>query len=167
MRSDRLVSLVLLPHLPSRVASTLLLWLRAQLIQMTAMGTMVGIGLWIVGVPLAFPLAVLTFLLAFIPFVGATLAGTLAALGADAAVFSAHKMLGPYGLGVLAARPGLLAALGAMTFGSLLAAIVFQWLPLRCRVNPGLKFAHLIELSGGGTHLSLGSLLLWAAAQRH
>lgn len=38
------------------------------------------IGLLILQVPLAFPLAVLTFLLAFIPFVGATLAGTLAAL---------------------------------------------------------------------------------------
>jgi len=38
------------------------------------------IGLLILQVPLAFPLAVLTFLLAFIPFVGATLAGILAAL---------------------------------------------------------------------------------------
>ncbi|WP_235866338.1 AI-2E family transporter [Serinibacter arcticus] len=40
----------------------------------------IGIGLAILGVPLALPLAVLTFLLAFIPLVGATLAGTLAAL---------------------------------------------------------------------------------------
>lgn len=38
------------------------------------------IGLLILGVPLAVPLAVLVFLLAFIPIVGATLAGTLAAL---------------------------------------------------------------------------------------
>ncbi|WP_431802024.1 AI-2E family transporter [Microbacterium sp. bgisy203] len=38
------------------------------------------IGLLILQVPLAIPLAVLTFLLAFIPFVGATLAGILAAL---------------------------------------------------------------------------------------
>lgn len=40
----------------------------------------IGIGLLILGVPLAVPLAVLVFLLAFIPLVGATLAGTLAAL---------------------------------------------------------------------------------------
>ncbi len=40
----------------------------------------IGIGLAIVGVPLAFPLAVLVFILAFIPIVGATLAGILAAL---------------------------------------------------------------------------------------
>ncbi len=40
----------------------------------------IGIGLAIVGVPLVIPLAVLVFLLAFIPLVGATLAGILATL---------------------------------------------------------------------------------------
>ncbi|PZR53125.1 AI-2E family transporter [Xylanimonas oleitrophica] len=40
----------------------------------------IGIGLAIVGVPLVLPLTVLVFLLAFIPLVGATLAGILAAL---------------------------------------------------------------------------------------
>jgi len=40
----------------------------------------IGVGLWILQVPLALPLAVLVFLLAFIPIVGATLAGILAAL---------------------------------------------------------------------------------------
>ncbi|MGO3148406.1 MAG: AI-2E family transporter [Leucobacter sp.] len=40
----------------------------------------IGIGLWILDVPLALPLAVLVFVLAFIPIVGATLAGILAAL---------------------------------------------------------------------------------------
>lgn len=40
----------------------------------------IGLGLVILQVPLALPLAVLVFLLAFIPIVGATLAGTLAAL---------------------------------------------------------------------------------------
>ncbi|WP_402463698.1 AI-2E family transporter [Isoptericola aurantiacus] len=46
----------------------------------------IGIGLAIVGVPLAVPLSVLVFLLAFIPLVGATLAGALAALVALVAV---------------------------------------------------------------------------------
>jgi predicted PurR-regulated permease PerM len=40
----------------------------------------IGIGLAIVGVPLAFPLAVIVFITAFIPIVGAVLAGVLAAL---------------------------------------------------------------------------------------
>ncbi|MGO3833829.1 MAG: AI-2E family transporter [Microbacteriaceae bacterium] len=40
----------------------------------------IGIGLAIVGVPLALPLGVLVFFLSFIPLVGATLAGILAAL---------------------------------------------------------------------------------------
>ncbi|WP_347757594.1 AI-2E family transporter [Agrococcus sp. ProA11] len=40
----------------------------------------IGIVLWVVQVPLALPLAVLVFLLAFIPLVGATLAGALATL---------------------------------------------------------------------------------------
>lgn len=43
-------------------------------------GVFVGIGLAIVQVPLALPLAVIVFLTAFIPLIGATLAGVLAAL---------------------------------------------------------------------------------------
>ena len=38
----------------------------------------VGLALWIMGVPLAFPLAVLVFLAAFVPLVGLLVAGTLA-----------------------------------------------------------------------------------------
>lgn len=41
---------------------------------------LIGIGLFIVGVPLALPLAVVTFIGGFIPIVGATAAGILAAL---------------------------------------------------------------------------------------
>jgi len=46
--------------------------------------TLIGIGLWILGVPLAFPLAILIFLGAFIPFVGATISGLVAVLVAFA-----------------------------------------------------------------------------------
>jgi putative heme transporter len=42
--------------------------------------TLIGIGLWILGVPLAFALAVIIFLGSFIPFVGATLSGLIAVL---------------------------------------------------------------------------------------
>jgi predicted PurR-regulated permease PerM len=42
--------------------------------------TLIGIGLWILGVPLAFALAVIIFLGSFVPFVGATISGLLAVL---------------------------------------------------------------------------------------
>jgi predicted PurR-regulated permease PerM len=42
--------------------------------------TLIGIGLWILGVPLAFALAVIIFLGAFVPFVGATISGLIAVL---------------------------------------------------------------------------------------
>ena len=42
--------------------------------------TLIGLGLWLLGVPLAFALTVLIFLGSFIPFVGATLTGMVAVL---------------------------------------------------------------------------------------
>jgi len=43
-------------------------------------GVLIGIALWVLGVPLVVPLAVLTFLGGFVPLVGATVAGLVAAL---------------------------------------------------------------------------------------
>ncbi|GAA2802842.1 hypothetical protein GCM10020219_087830 [Nonomuraea dietziae] len=43
-------------------------------------GFFIGIALWILGVPIALPLAVLTFAGAFLPVVGAFMAGLLAAV---------------------------------------------------------------------------------------
>ncbi|ROO84318.1 putative PurR-regulated permease PerM [Actinocorallia herbida] len=43
-------------------------------------GFFIGLALWILGVPIAVPLAVLTWVGAFLPLVGAFLAGTLAAI---------------------------------------------------------------------------------------
>ena len=60
--------------------STLRLWLRAQLIQMTTMGVLVGIGLGIAGVPSAAALGLLTGLSEFVPYVG-PIAAMLPALG--------------------------------------------------------------------------------------
>lgn len=45
---------------------------------------LIGLGLWLLGVPLAFPLAVLIFLGGFVPFVGATITGLVAVLVAFA-----------------------------------------------------------------------------------
>ncbi len=70
-------------------ASTLRLWLRAQLIQMTSMGVLVGVGLWIAGVPSAAALGLLAGLSEFIPYIGPT-AAMLPALG-----LAATKGTGP------------------------------------------------------------------------
>ena len=43
-------------------------------------GVLIGIALWVLGVPLVIPLAVLTFLGGFVPLVGATIAGLVSAV---------------------------------------------------------------------------------------
>ena len=43
-------------------------------------GVLIGVGLWLIGVPLVLPLALLTFLGGFIPLVGASVAGLVAAV---------------------------------------------------------------------------------------
>ena len=67
------------------VGATLRLWLRAQLIQMTTMGVMVGLGLWWAGVPSPAALGLLTGLSEFVPYVG-PIAAMLPALGLAATV---------------------------------------------------------------------------------
>ncbi|NKY40344.1 AI-2E family transporter [Cellulomonas septica] len=66
--------------------STLGGYIRGTAIVAAVDAVAIGIGLAIVGVPLVIPLSVLVFLLAFIPLVGATLAGILSALVALVAV---------------------------------------------------------------------------------
>jgi predicted PurR-regulated permease PerM len=55
-------------------------YIRGTAIVAAVDATAIGIGLAILGVPLALPLAVIVFLTAFIPLIGATAAGILAAL---------------------------------------------------------------------------------------
>jgi predicted PurR-regulated permease PerM len=71
------------------VGSTLRLWLRSSLILMTSMGVMIGIGLWLSGVPSAAALGLLAGLSEFIPYVGPT-AAMVPALG-----LAATKGTGP------------------------------------------------------------------------
>ena len=66
-------------------ASTLKLWLRAQLIQMTTMGVLIGLGLWISGVPSSAALGLMAGLSEFIPYIGPT-AAMLPAVGLAATV---------------------------------------------------------------------------------
>jgi predicted PurR-regulated permease PerM len=62
------------------VGTTLRLWLRTQIILMTSMGLLVGLGLWIAGVPSPAALGLLAGLSEFIPYVGPA-AAMLPALG--------------------------------------------------------------------------------------
>lgn len=41
-------------------------------------GVLIGLGLWVLGVPLALPIGALTFLFGYVPLVGATIAGAVA-----------------------------------------------------------------------------------------
>jgi putative heme transporter len=71
------------PHLREighRSATAVSGYLRGQATVGLVDGVFIGIGLAIVGVPLVVPLAFLTFVAAFLPLVGAVIAGALAAL---------------------------------------------------------------------------------------
>ena len=71
------------PHVSAlcqRAWVTLSGFIRAQAAVGLADAVFIGIGLWILGVPLALPLAVLVFFGAFVPIVGAVVSGGLAAL---------------------------------------------------------------------------------------
>lgn len=46
------------------------LWLRGQLITMATVGTVTGLGLWLIGIPSALTLGLLAGLLDFVPFIG-------------------------------------------------------------------------------------------------
>lgn len=99
----------------------------------------IGLALWVIGVPLVVPLAVLTFATAFIPIIGATVAGAAAvlvalvtggmhdALLALAAVIAVQQiesqLLSPVVVG-RAVRVHPLAILLAVTAGGVLAGIL-------------------------------------------
>lgn len=82
----------LLPHrhretaleLGRRLWDTLGSFVRAQLAVATVDAVLIGIGLALLGIPLALPLAMLVFLGAFFPYVGAAVSGLLAVLVAFA-----------------------------------------------------------------------------------
>lgn len=63
-----------------KVGHTLREWLTAQLMAMTVVGVLTGVGLWLVGIPLAFLLGLIAALLAFIPNIGPVLAAAPAVL---------------------------------------------------------------------------------------
>lgn len=74
-------------------------WLTGQAIAMLAVGVLTSLGLWLVGVPLAIPLGILSGLLDFVPFIGplvAAVPGLLVAFtqGEDVALYALLVYLG-------------------------------------------------------------------------
>ena len=67
-------------RLTGRIGGNLGSYLRGTIIVAFIDGVLIGIGLWILGVPLAAPLGVITFFAAFVPIAGAVLAGLAAVL---------------------------------------------------------------------------------------
>ncbi|MFI2780436.1 AI-2E family transporter [Streptomyces sp. ALB3] len=68
------------PTVAARAWTTLGEFVRSQAYVGLLDAVLIGLGLWIVGVPLVLPLAVLTFVAAFVPIVGALFAGFVAVL---------------------------------------------------------------------------------------
>jgi putative heme transporter len=68
------------PTVAARGWDTLGSFVRSQAFVGLLDAVFIGLGLWIVGVPLVLPLAVLTFVSAFVPIVGALFAGFVAVL---------------------------------------------------------------------------------------
>ncbi|MFD3502746.1 AI-2E family transporter [Streptomyces sp. NPDC058676] len=69
-----------IPTVAARSWDTLGAFVRSQAAVGLLDAVLIGLGLWIVGVPLVLPLAVLTFVSAFVPIVGALFAGFVAVL---------------------------------------------------------------------------------------
>lgn len=68
------------PIVAARSWNTLGTFVRSQAFVGLLDAVFIGLGLWILGVPLVLPLAVLTFVSAFVPIVGALFAGLVAVL---------------------------------------------------------------------------------------
>lgn len=64
----------------ARAWEALTTFVRSQVLVAAIDGVGIGLGLWILGIPMAVPIGVLTFVLAFIPYLGAILAGAAAML---------------------------------------------------------------------------------------
>jgi predicted PurR-regulated permease PerM len=62
------------------IGAVLQRWLAGQMVVMTAIGVLTGLGLWLLGIEAAFALGLMGGLLCFIPFVGAILAAIPATL---------------------------------------------------------------------------------------
>ncbi|WP_236684760.1 AI-2E family transporter [Corynebacterium uterequi] len=69
-----------LTELLTRAWVTLGGYIRAQAVVSAVDALFIGVGLWLIGVPMAFSLMIITFLAGFIPYIGAISAGALSVL---------------------------------------------------------------------------------------
>ncbi|MFD3484789.1 AI-2E family transporter [Streptomyces sp. NPDC058665] len=149
-----------IPVVFARSWDTLGAFVRSQAFVGLLDGVFIGLGLWIVGVPLVLPLAVLTFISAFVPVVGALFAGLVAVLIAlvssgptDALIVLGiiivvqqlegnvfQPMIQSRGLGLHAA-----VILLAVTLGASLAGIVGSLLAVPAAALIGVVWAYVRE----------------------
>ncbi|MBG0826639.1 AI-2E family transporter [Planomonospora sp. ID67723] len=152
-----------LPAIAARSWDTLGAFVRSQAFVGLLDAVFIGLGLWIIGVPLVLPLAVLTFVSAFVPIVGALFAGFVAVLIAlvsngltDALIVLAlivvvqqlegnvfQPMLQSRGLGLHAA-----VVLLAVTLGGSLAGIVGSLLAVPAAALVAVLWNYLREQLG-------------------
>ncbi|MGW0467900.1 AI-2E family transporter [Streptomyces sp. NPDC003027] len=148
------------PVVAARGWDTLGAFVRSQAVVGLLDAVFIGLGLWILGVPLVLPLAVLTFVSAFVPIVGALFAGLVAVLIAlvsngltDALIVLAiivvvqqlegnvfQPMIQSRGLGLHAA-----VVLLAVTLGGSLAGIVGSLLAVPVAALVAVVWNHLRE----------------------
>ena len=84
-------------HAMGQVGRTLTFWLGGQLVSMTIVGLLSGLGLWALGVPLPFVLATITALLTFIPNFGpvaSVVPPALLAFGIEGRIWSGPTLAG-------------------------------------------------------------------------
>jgi len=163
-----------------RIWVTLGSFVRAQAIVSLVDAVLIGGGLLIVGVPLALPLAVLTFLGGFIPIVGAFVAGALAVLvalvsnGFTAAVIilvvvlAVQQIEGNVLQPILQARSlGLHSAvvLLAVTAGSTLYGIAGAFLSVPAAAAAAVVVRYLGELIDGRTGPAPGETAAGAVSE--
>ncbi|WP_330350449.1 AI-2E family transporter [Streptomyces sp. NBC_00582] len=152
-----------LPIVALRGWETLGAFVRSQALVGVLDAVFIGLGLWILGVPLVLPLAVLTFVSAFVPIVGALFAGFVAVLIAlvsngptDALIVLAiivvvqqlegnvfQPMIQSRGLGLHAA-----VILLAVTLGGSLAGIVGSLLAVPIAALIGVVWSYVREQLG-------------------
>lgn len=118
-------------------------WLVAQLIAMVIIGTLWGIGLTVIGVPFAIPLAIFAGLLNFIPYLGPILSGIPAVLVAlSVGTAQAGYALGLY-VAIQSAESYLITPLVEQRAAKLppAAVLAFQVLMTLLAGIPGIIFA--------------------------
>jgi predicted PurR-regulated permease PerM len=124
----------------------------------------IGVALWIIGVPLVIPLALLTFVGAFVPLAGAVIAGAVAALVALVTVGVVPALLVVAAVTVVQQVEGDLlyplvvgrslelhpvAVLLALTAGAVLAGIVGALLAVPTAAVAWTAYTYLRERAGG------------------